>query len=198
MNKENLKEFGLWVYKNVFVKYLQFRYRTTLLTLARLTLVVLAKEVVVPFLYWLCVVYNAIWPNTCLNGVLEAIQVACVPSTTEIIIAILAVVVLLIVAFFEYRDEKRKVDLLTDVYIPYTDGIFSYLDVESYHDWTYHLALNGNTILGDHQYDDLEELIKYLKSRLGHEQYEQIDKLYHNLSNVVTDILFIFAKYGEV
>ena len=48
---KKVKEFGLWVYNKVILKYWSLRYKTTLMTLARLTLLILAKEIVVPWLY---------------------------------------------------------------------------------------------------------------------------------------------------
>lgn len=192
-----LKSFLLWFHKNVFLKYLQFRYKTTLMTLARLTLIVLAKEVVVPILYWICVLINAIWENSKFYNILEAIKIACIPATTEMVIAILAVVVLLIVAVYEYKSDKRKVDILTDIYIPYTDELLVYLNAESYHEWTYYLAIDGNTVISEQQIDRLEKMVRYIKSRVKHEEFSRIDELYNNLAAVATDILWIFCQYGE-
>lgn len=103
---EKLKAFGLWCYKNLLLRYWHLRYRTTLMSLARLTLLVLLKEVVAPTLYWICVLVNALWRNNVFHNILEYIRVACVPSTTELLIAVLSVIVLLIVAFYQYHTEQ--------------------------------------------------------------------------------------------
>lgn len=104
---EKLKAFGLWCYKNLLLRYWHLRYRTTLMSLARLTLLVLLKEVVAPTLYWICVLVNALWRNNTFYNILEYIKVSCVPSTTELLIAVLSVIVLLIVAFCQYNSEKN-------------------------------------------------------------------------------------------
>ena len=98
------------------------------MTLARLTLLVLAKETVVPMVYWILVLIGAIGQYQPLKEILDVIKVACVPSTAEIIIAILAVMVLLIVTIFEYLQERKKIDLFTQIYVPYTDRILEYMD----------------------------------------------------------------------
>lgn len=190
-----VKELWLWIYRNLILRYWQFRYRTTLMTLARLTLLVLAKETVVPMVYWIVVLVSVIWPCEQLTDILDIIKVACVPSTAEIIIAILAVVVLLIVAIFEYRQERKKIDLFSQIYVPYTDKILEYMNIVHYHDWTYRLAASGNTMVHEDQLDRWDNLILYLRSRVKHDEYKDIDSLYDNLSLLVSDILHIFNYY---
>ena len=108
INIFHIKALWMWIYHNLILRYWQFRYRTTLMTLARLTLLVLAKETVVPMVYWILVLIGAIGQYQPLTEILDVIKVACVPSTAEIIIAILAVMVLLIVTIFEYLQERKK------------------------------------------------------------------------------------------
>ena len=194
---DNLKAFGLWCYKNLLLRYWQFRYRTTLMSLARLTLLVLLKEVVAPTLYWICVLANAFWRNNSFHDVLEYIKIACVPSTTELLIAILSVIVLLIVAFYQYHTEKRHTDLLRDVYTPYVDAMFEYLNIGFYYEWSYSVALNGNTMIAERQLDDLEEMSIYLKSRVKHKGFERLDELFVSLSDVAYDICKIYNEYGD-
>lgn len=187
----------MWIYRNLILRYWQFRYRTTLMTLARLTLLVLAKETVVPMVYWIVVLVSVIWPCEQLTDILDIIKVACVPSTAEIIIAILAVVVLLIVAIFEYRQERKKIDLFSQIYVPYTDKILEYMNVEHYHDWTYSLAVSGNTMVHEDQLDRWDDLVLYIRSRVKHNEYKDIDRLYDNLAIIVADILNIVNSYGS-
>jgi len=157
----------------------------------------LAKEVVAPTVYWICVLGNAIWSNNKLAQILDLIKIACVPSTTELIIAILAVVVLLIVAISEYKSEKRHVDILKDVYIPYTDGLLSFLYIECYYEWTYNVAIAGNTSISESQLDDLNELSNYLKTRVKHKEFDNLDRMYDSLANVVYDIYRLYNYYGD-
>lgn len=190
-----VKELWLWIYRNLILKYWSFRYRTTLMSLARLTLLVLAKETVVPMVYWILVLVSAFCQYQPLSDILVMVKVACVPSTAEIIIAILAVVVLLIVAMFEYKWERRKVDLFTQIYVPYTEKILEYMNVEHYHAWTYSLAVSGNTMVHEDQLDRWDDLILYVRSRVKHSEYKDIDDLYENLAMVVEDILSIINMY---
>ena len=97
-----------------------------------------------------------------LTDILHIIKVACVPSTAEIIIAIPAVVVLLIVAIFEYRQERKKIDLFSLLYVPYTDKILEYMNIAHYHDWTYSLAVSGNTMVHEDQLDRWDDLVLYI------------------------------------
>ena len=195
VNTAKIKALWLWIYRNLILRYWQFRYRTTLMTLARLTLLVLAKETVVPMVYWIVVLVSVIWPCEQLTDILHIIKVACVPSIAEIIIAILAVVVLLIVAIFEYRQERKKIDLFSQIYVPYTDKILAYMNIAHYHDWTYSLAVSGNTMVHEDQLERWDDLVLYLRSRVKHDEYKDIDSLYDNLSLLVSDILHIFNYY---
>ena len=77
------------------------------MTLARLTLLILAKEIVVPWLYACLVIVNGVWPHELLEKVVTAIAVLCIPSFVEILICILAVVVFLVVAYVQYKTEKK-------------------------------------------------------------------------------------------
>lgn len=194
---EKLKAFGLWCYKNLLLRYWHLRYRTTLMSLARLTLLVLLKEVVAPTLYWICVLANALWRNNTFHDILEYIKVACVPSTTELLIATLSVIVLLIVSFYQYHTEKRHTDLLHDVYIPYVDAMLKYLNIGSYYEWTYNVALNGNTMIAERQLDNLDNMSMYLKSRVKHKGFERLDNLFISLSDVAYDICKIYNMYGD-
>lgn len=196
-NTTQIKVLWMWIYHNLILRYWQFRYRTTVMTLARLTLLVLAKETVVPMVYWVFVLVAAIGQYQLMTDILEVVKVACVPSTAEIIIAILAVVVLMIVAIFEYRQEKKKIDLFTSIYVPYTDKILEFMDAEHYHAWTYGLAVSGNTMVHEDQLSKLNELLSYIKSRVKHIEYKDIDCLYDNLAIIVTDILNIVDLYGK-
>lgn len=197
INIFHIKALWMWIYHNLILRYWQFRYRTTVMTLARLTLLVLAKETVVPMVYWMLVLIGAIGQYQPLTEILDVIKVACVPSTAEIIIAILAVMVLLIVTIFEYLQERKKRDLFTQIYVPYTDGILEYMDAEHYHDWTYSLAVAGNTMVHEDQLYKLEDLVLYLKSRVKHREYTEIDSLYDNLAMIVDDVLHIVNSYGS-
>jgi hypothetical protein len=85
---KKVKEFGLWVYNKVILKYWSLRYKTTLMTLARLTLLILAKEIVVPWLYACLVIVNGVWPHELLEKVVTAIAVLCIPSFVEILICL--------------------------------------------------------------------------------------------------------------
>lgn len=194
---DKLKAFGLWCYKNLLLKYWYLRYRTTLMSLARLTLLVLLKEVVAPTLYWICVLVNALWRSNTFYNILEYIKVACVPSTTELLIAVLSVIVLLIVAFYQYHTEKRHTDLFRDVYIPYVDAILEYLNIGFYYEWSYNVALNGNTMIAERQLDDLYDMSVYLRSRVRHKGFERLDELFKSLSEVAYDIYKIFNIYGD-
>ena len=187
----HIKALWMWIYHNLILRYWQFRYRTTLMTLARLTLIVLAKETVVPMVYWILVLIGAIGQYQPLTEILDVIKVVCVPSTAEIIIAILAVMVLLIVTIFEYLQERKKRDLFTQIYVPYTDRILEYMDAEHYHDWTDSLAVAGNTMVHEDRLFRLEDLVLYLKSRVKHREYTEIDSLYDNLAMIVDDVLHI-------
>lgn len=196
-NTIQIKQLWMWIYHNLILRYWQFWYRTTLMTLARLTLLVLAKETVVPMVYWILVLVAAIGQYQPLTDILDIIKVACVPSTAEVIIAILAVVVLLIVAIYEYRQERKKIDLFSRIYVPYTDKILEYMIVEHYHDWTCSLAVSGNTMVHEDQLDRWDDLVLYIRSRVKHNEYKDIDCLYDNLAIIVADILNIINSYGS-
>lgn len=73
----------MWIYRNLILRYWQFRYRTTLMTLARLTLLVLAKGTVVPIVYWILVLVGVIGQNQPLTDISDIIKVVCMPLSTE-------------------------------------------------------------------------------------------------------------------
>lgn len=197
INFAHIKVLWMWIYHNLILRYWQFRYRTTVMTLARLTLLVLAKETVVPMVYWILVLVAAISHHQGLINILDVVKVACVPSIAEIIVAILAVVVLLIVVNFEYRQEKKKNDLFPKIYVSYTDKILEFMNAEHYCVWTYGLAISGNTMVNEDQLSKMNEMLSYIKSRVKHSEYKDLDCLYENLAIIVTDILNIIDLYGK-
>ena len=69
------------------------------------------------------------------------------------------------------------------------------MNVDNYHEWTYGLAVSGNTMVHEDQLDRWDNLILYLRSRVKHDEYKDIDSLYDNLSLLVSDILHIFNYY---
>ena len=119
------------------------------------------------------------------------------PSTTELLIAVLSVIGLLIVAFYQYHTEKRHTDLFRDMYIPYVDAILEYLNIGFYYEWAYNVALNGNTMIAERQLDDLYDMSIYLRSRVRHKGFERLDELFKSLSEVAYDIYIIFNNYGD-
>lgn len=79
-------------------------------------------------------VSDCILQNSSFHAILECVKAACVPSTTELLIAILSVIVLLIVAFYQYHTERRHTDLFREVYIPYVDAMLEYLNIGFYYE----------------------------------------------------------------
>lgn len=195
-----LKPFALWLYDNVFVKYLQFRYRTTIMTLARLTLLILAKELFSPFIYLGMVLLNYWLELPVLDSIISASKDFFIPGWPELLIAVLAVVVLLIVAFVQYRIELNAVrkhdEIMEHVYVNYADEILRLLDAENYHAWIWQFALGGNTIIHYSLLDNMELLVNYCNSRVKHEGYEELDKLIENLGLLINDFLYFFCRYS--
>lgn len=195
-----LKPFALWFYNNVFLRYLQFRYRTTIMTLARMTLLILAKELFSPFIYLGMVLLNYWLKLAALASVINASKDFFIPGWPELLIAVLAVVVLLIVAFVQYRIELAATikhdEILERVYVNYTDEIMRLLDAENYHAWIWQFALGGNSMIHASQLDKMELLVNYCNSRTKHEGYEELDKLIENLAHLINDFLYYFYKYS--
>lgn len=199
---KKVKEFGLWVYNKVILKYWSLRYKTTLMTLARLTLLILAKEIVVPWLYACLVIVNGVWPHELLEKVVTAIAVLCIPSFVEILICILAVVVFLVVAYVQYKTEKKIIkaddDLFNTVYVPYSDELFKMLHIDNYHSWSYHIAVSGSPFMIESQYDEMVQAASYLKRRVEHAKFAEIDSLYKNIALLIEDYHGVFEEHIEV
>jgi len=104
-----------WLYNNVILRYWQFRYRTTYLTVARLTLLVLAKEVTFPVLFVLLHVINFFLGSTSFTSLLNAIEPFFVPSLTEVLIGMMAVVVLGLTTWHEYYKAHLNDDYGCDI-----------------------------------------------------------------------------------
>lgn len=199
---KKVKEFGLWVYNKVILKYWSLRYKTTLMTLARLTLLILAKEIVVPWLYACLVIIYGVWPHELLEKFVTAIAVLCIPSFVEILICILAVVVFLVVAYVQYKTEKNFIkaddDLFNTVYVPYSDELFKKLHIDNYHSWAYHIAVSGSPFMIESQYDEMVQAASYLKRRVEHAKFAEIDSLYKNIALLIEDYHGVFEEHIEV
>lgn len=87
--------------------------------------------------------------------------------------------------------------MFRDVYIPYVDAILEYLNIGFYYEWSYNIALNGNTMIAESQLDDLYDMSIYLRSRVRHKGFERLDELFKSLSEVAYDIYKIFNNYGD-
>lgn len=94
-----------WLYHNVILRYWQFRYRTTYLTVARLTLLVLAKEVTCPFIFLLAHVVNYFVGSESFGRFLVTIEPFFVPSTNEVLIGLMAVIILGLTTWHEYHKD---------------------------------------------------------------------------------------------
>lgn len=202
INNQNLKSFWLWIYNHVVLKYWHLRYRTTLLSLARLTLLILAKEIVIPWVYACLVIVNGIWPHEFLLKVIVTVAVLCIPSFVEIFVCILAVIVFLVVAFVQYKTEQKKInrdnDLFTSVYVQYSDELFKRLHIENYNNWSYRIAVSGSPFMIESQYDEMVEAASYLKGRVKHDEFSDIDLLYQNIALLIDDFHGVFEEHIEV
>jgi len=199
---KKIKEFGLWLYNKVILKYWNLRYKTTLMTLARLTLLILAKEIVVPWIYACLVMINGVWHHELFEKVIAAFAVLCIPSFAELLICVMAVVVFLVVAFVQYRTEKNIIkaddDLFNSVYVPYSDEFFKMLHIDNYHSWSYHIAVSGSPFMIESQYDEMVMAASYLKRRVEHAKFAEIDCLYRNIALLIDDFHDVFEEHIEV
>lgn len=172
------------------------------MTLARLTLLILAKEIVIPWVYACLVVINSIWPHEFLQSIISAIAVLCIPSFVEILVCILAVVVFLVVAFVQYKTEQKKIsrdsDLFKTVYVQYSDELFKMLHIGNYNNWTYSIAVSGSPFMIESQYDEMTLAASYLKGRVKHDEFKDIDNLYQNIALLIEDYHRVFEEHIEV
>lgn len=172
------------------------------MTLARLTLLILAKEIIIPWAYASLVIINSIWPHEQLQSIISAIAVLCIPSFVEILVCVLAVIVFLVVAFVQYKVEQKKInrdnDLFKTVYVQYSDELFKMLHIGNYNNWTYAIAVSGSPFMIESQYDEMTLAASYLKGRVKHDEFKDIDSLYQNIALLIDDYHRIFEEHIEV
>lgn len=85
-------------------------------------------------------------------------------------------------------------DLFTLQYIPVFDRIFELLNVKDYHLWMRMLASDGESEMLQSQYQQLNELIHYCKTRPKNSSFTTFDILIENIAEIVEDLMHIYNQ----
>lgn len=94
-----------------------------------------------------------------------------------------------------YERKKGNTDLFDTVYIPYFEQIFNYLNIEQFKDWSYYLAESGTTRITVKQYNDLINLVNYIRSRQFFDEYKEWNDLMNNLLLLINDLICVLNRH---
>lgn len=83
------------------------------------------------------------------------------------------------------------------LYLPVFDKMFEFVDLGNYTNWTYGLAVNGETEIAEERYDVLVHLCKFCKSRANIRKFAEFDDLILNVGELIGDLLKTLNKYSE-
>lgn len=87
-------------------------------------------------------------------------------------------------------------DLFKELYFPVFGHIFDLLDLEHFASWGYACGIAGNTVLRKDIYDNLDDVVGYIKSRPKNTNYASWDSLLRNLGQLVADFEFVFSQHA--
>lgn len=90
--------------------------------------------------------------------------------------------------------KKQKED---EIYASYLDEFLRLADIENYNAWSSSLVSNDQPGILKENYDQLNELLRYIVSRIWFNRYPDLESSIHNFKNVLNDLLQIFAKDYE-
>lgn len=92
-------------------------------------------------------------------------------------------------------------DFFENHYLNAFDHIFDLLDIENFTQWGNNCAISGYAKLSADVYDNLDNVVGYIKSRPNHSSYQSWDALRTNLGELVADFERVFslhlAQFGD-
>lgn len=99
----------------------------------------------------------------------------------------------------EYKNEPEEKpfdsDFFENHYLNAFDHIFDLLDIDHFTQWGNDCAISGYAKLSADVYNNLDEVVGYIKSRPNHSSYQSWDALRTNLGELVTDFERVFSLY---
>lgn len=90
---------------------------------------------------------------------------------------------------------NKDIDIFATVYIPNLEHIFSLLNIEEYSIWSYYVSNSGQFKLKVIQYENLEKLVRFIKSRNQYQEFEKWDKLIANLGLLIADLIKVWDEH---
>lgn len=113
-----------------------------------------------------------------------------------VVIIGLVTIVFLAVLFYRDRDEVRKYymkdcnqEFFEAIYIPYFNKLFTYLDLNSFNQWSYNICVAGDCRIRRDRYYKLREMVDFCDQIQKIEGYETFYILTKNLRMVLADTL---------
>lgn len=86
-------------------------------------------------------------------------------------------------------------DFFENHYLNAFDHIFDLLDIDHFTQWGNNCAISGYAKLSADVYNNLDEVVGYIKSRPNHSSYQSWDALRTNLGELVTDFERVFSLH---
>ncbi len=91
---------------------------------------------------------------------------------------------------------EEKDNLFDTIYLPIIEHVFGLLDIDNFREWAYPCAIDGSTVLKIENFDNLNKVVGYIKSRPRHKGYESWDALIHNLGILINDFLLVYSQHA--
>ena len=89
---------------------------------------------------------------------------------------------------------NKGTDIFATVYLPNLEYIFSLLNIEEYSIWSYYVSNSGQFKLKVTQYENLDKLVRFIKSRNQYQEFEKWDKLIANLG-LIADLIKVWDEH---
>lgn len=123
---------------------------------------------------------------------------------TVTIIALITIF-FIVVLFYRDRYEVRK-DLMKDnnqklfeeIYVPYFNKLFSYLELNNFNQWSYNICISGDCRINRTRYYKLREMIEFCDQIQKFEGFEAYFDLTKNLKMVLADTLNVFDIHSRL
>lgn len=137
-------------------------------------------------------------------GKIDAIISSANPGIVELLIILIITIAFLAILFYHDREQYRQYKIqkqnscgFKEIYVPFFEHVFSKLDLENYYDWSYNLAVSGETTISRDRYYQLRDLAEYCKKSQCIQGYELFHDLSENLSTLITDLLNVFDLHSR-
>ena len=129
------------------------------------------------------------------EGISLKLEFSAISFSTLIFIGIITVPIILYFKSYRNSDQVMTPSLFEKIYLPVFTELFNILNIKDYENWTYFLAVSGDTRISSERYYALDSAITYIEKRITINEYASFNMVMQNLKSLLSDLSDLLGEH---